>query len=256
MHPGSASLGMLRHRGGGALRGEAALCGFTVHLCPLNPHENVEVVKCHQLGRGEGGRTRKAPTKGGHCLGRGSGGSAGEPAECPSPPAPTAQVPMKRQLYPPEPFVGGDADPQHPGPWSKPAPREAGGAGGEHRVPQPPEPASGCQGCSPPSSLPFPLPGKPDLRGQTGRSHSGSRSSPASPPIFSISRPFMAIASGRALGPCQAGGRDTSRVTWGCPEGGSPSAILGTRSFCRTAAFVGALHPVHFQVYFVPAAVH
>lgn len=173
------------------MRGEAALCGFTVHLCPLNPHEYVEVVKCHQLGRGEGGRTRKAPTKGGHCLGRGSGGSAGEPAECPSPPAPTAQVPMKRQLYPPEPFVGGDADPQHPGPWSKPAPREAGGAGGEHRVPQPPEPASGCQGCSPPSSLPFPLPGKPDLRGQTGRSHSGSRSSPASPPR--PSSPFQGL---------------------------------------------------------------
>lgn len=33
------------------------------------------------------------------------------------------------------------------------------------------------------------------------------------PPIFSISGPFMAIASGRALGPCQAGGRDIGRVT-------------------------------------------
>lgn len=107
------------------MRGEAALCGFTVHLCPLNPHENVEVVKCHQLGRVEGGRTRKTPTKGGHCLGRGSGGPAGEPSECPSPPSPhcpTAQVPMKRQLYSPKPFKGGDADPQHPGPCSKRAP--------------------------------------------------------------------------------------------------------------------------------------
>lgn len=112
------------------MRGEAVLCGFTVHLCPLNPHENVEVVKCHQLGCREGGRRRKTPTKGGHCLGRGSGGLAGEPAECPSPPSPhcpTAQVPMKRQLYPSKPFMGGDADPQHPGPWSKCAPEGSKG---------------------------------------------------------------------------------------------------------------------------------
>lgn len=67
---------------------------------------------------------------------------------------------------------------------------------------------------------------------------------PPPPPIFSISGPFMAIASGRALGPCQAGGRDTGRVTWGCPEGASPSATPGTRSFCRTAVFGGVLHPV------------
>lgn len=49
----------------------------------------------------------------------------------------------------------------------------------------------------------------------------------------------MAIGSGRELGPCQAGGRDTRGVTWGSPEGGSPSAIPGTGSVCRTAAFVG-----------------
>lgn len=85
VHPSPASPGIL----GGA---GAALCGFTVHLCPLNPHVNVEVVKCHQLGRREGGRARKTPTKGSYCLGRGGGG-VGKGPRCvplgpPQPPPP------------------------------------------------------------------------------------------------------------------------------------------------------------------------
>lgn len=70
------------------LRGEAVLCGFTVHLRPLNPHGNVEVVKCHQLGHGEGGRMHKNPTKGGHCQERGSGGRWGSPLSAPRPQPP------------------------------------------------------------------------------------------------------------------------------------------------------------------------
>lgn len=105
VHPNPASLGMLRRQGGERQWGEAAHCGFTVHLCPLNPHVNVEVVKCHQLGRGEGARACKTPTKGGHCLGRAGGGPAGEPAECLSVPSslhhPTAQVTdEKAALFP------------------------------------------------------------------------------------------------------------------------------------------------------------
>lgn len=103
MHPSPASLGMLRHWGGGV--GGSCFCGFTVHLCPLNPHVNVEVVKCHQLGHREGGQACKTPTKGGHCLGRCGGGPAGEPTcvplEPPSPHHPTTQVPDEKAALSP-----------------------------------------------------------------------------------------------------------------------------------------------------------
>lgn len=72
--------------------------------------------------------------------------------------------------------------PSIPGHAPNVPPREAGGGEGDHGVPQPPEPIPCCSGCSFPSSLPFPLPGKPDLRGQAGRSRSVSRSSPATRP--------------------------------------------------------------------------
>lgn len=41
-------------------------------------------------------------------------------------------------------------------------------------MPQPPDSTPGCRGRSPPSSSPFPRPGKPGLRGQTRRSRSVS----------------------------------------------------------------------------------
>lgn len=181
----------------------------------------------------EGGRTHKTPTKGGHCQGRGNGGPAGEPTECPSPPAPTApqlRCRWKGSFIPLGPWWEAMQMPSIPGHGPSVPPREAGGGGGEHGVPQPPEPAPPCWSCSPPSSLPFPLPGKPDLRGQTGRSHSGWRSSPHPPPHPPAHllhfRAFYGHCLRQDAGSCQAGGRDTGRVTWGCPAGGSPRRSL------------------------------
>lgn len=46
--------------GGGQEGRTAAPCGFPVRLCPLSPHVDVEVVKCHQLGGGAGAGSGKS----------------------------------------------------------------------------------------------------------------------------------------------------------------------------------------------------
>lgn len=147
---------------------------------------------------------------------------------------------MKRQLYPlPRSPWEAMQFPSISGHSPNVPPEEAGGDRGELRVAQPPDLALDCQGRYPPSSLPFPHPGKPGLRGQMGQSCLGLRNSPAPPSSSSISGPFMAIGSGRAAarvafhpaGSCQAGGRDTGGVTQGCPRGSSPPACHGTAAF-------------------------
>lgn len=199
------------------------------------------------------------------------GGWRGSPLRAPQPPpapaAPQLRCQMKRQLYPPRLLAPPWEAMQIPGILGHSPnmpPREAGESRGEHGAPQPPDPTLGCRGHSPPSSPPFPHPGKPGPRGQTVRSRSGSKNSPAPCPVPPFQDLLWPSAPAKRqpewlpslLGPCQAGGRDTGGVTRGWPEGASPSAIPDI-GFCHgTAAFWGAPRPVRCQVYFVPAAVH
>lgn len=92
------------------------------------------------------GRERKIPIKSGHCLEPGMGLRGGNPPLAPRPRHPGAQ--MKGQLYPPQPRVGGDADP-------KTCPSGSGGRHGD-TVYQRPDPL-GAAGLLSSPSFPRPL---------------------------------------------------------------------------------------------------
>lgn len=196
------------------------------------------------------------------------GGWRGSPLRAPQPPRPPQlRCQMKRQLYPPglEPPRGRRCrSPASQGTAQTCLPEKQGKAEGSTVYPSPLTPLWAAGATLPHPAPPFPHPGKPGPRGQTGRFRSGSRNSPApcpAPPFQGLLWPSAPAERQPEWlpslpGPCQAGGRDAGGVTRGWPEGASPSAMPGI-GFCRgTAAFWGAPRPVRCQVYFVPAAVH
>lgn len=188
------------------------------------------------------------------------------PLARPGPCSPTAQVPDEKAAlsFPLSPTWEVMQIPSVSEHGPNVPPGEAGGHRGEHSVPQLPYSTLGCQSRSPPSNFPFPHPGKPGLCGQMGQSCSGSKSSPAPHPVPSFQGLLWPSAPAgwqpewlpSLRGPFQAGGRDTGGITQGCSEGSSPSAIPGIGVLLWNSSISGAPHPIHCQVYFVPAAVH
>jgi len=129
---------------------------------------------------------------------------------------------------------------------------------------QPPDLTTGCRDHSPPSSPPFPRPGKLGRRGQTGRSCSGTRSSLApclAPPFQGLLWPLAPARQQPGWlpslpGACQAGGRDTGGVTRGCSDSSSPSTAPDIASCHGTAAFWGHCiqHTATFTLCLLPCA--